>query len=63
MTVMGGGHQARARRRVGLQNPELIKVYPEVMRPACWVYAMGHLQIVDEFEVIPNPNNTFSYGH
>ena len=52
MTVMGGGHQARARRRVGQQIPELIKTYPEVMLPACWVYAMGGLKVIDEFEVI-----------
>ena len=63
MQVMGGGHQARARRKVSQQHPEVITANPEVARPVCWVYAMGHLQIVDEFEVIPNPNNTFSYGH
>jgi hypothetical protein len=53
-SVMGGGHQARARRKVASQEKykELIKANPGVILPTCWVYAMGILDLIDKYEVI-----------
>ncbi len=59
--VMGGGHQARARRKVAGQekNKELLRANPGVTRPLCWVYATGILQLIDDFEVILIYNTFF----
>jgi hypothetical protein len=53
-SVLGGGHQARARRKVSQleKHKELLRKNPGVTTPFCWVYAMGILQLIDEFEVI-----------
>ena len=53
-SVLGGGHQARARRKVSQQekHKEMLRKNPGVTTPFCWVYAMGILQLIDEFEVI-----------
>jgi hypothetical protein len=60
-SVLGGGHQARARRKVlgDDKYKELIRANPGVTNPLCWVYATGILDAIDEFEVILTYNTFF----
>jgi hypothetical protein len=50
MGVFGGGHNIRAYRKLAVERPDLVLKHPRTAKVATWVYGMGHLRMIDEWE-------------
>lgn len=50
MSVFGGGHNIRAYKKIAVERPDLVQKHPRTARVATWVYAMGYLRMIDEWE-------------